>query len=88
MHLSDKDLAVLHILEHIEEYGTISKASEAVGIPASTGRMYISNVEKEIGKDILDSKPFEGSTITPTGRKLIKYYRKAEKYLEKLQRKL
>ena len=88
MRLSENDLNVIKILENIDSEGSISKASEVVNIKPGTGRNLISKLEKELGIEIVASIAFEGSKLTSKGKKLLRRYHKAQRFINRMNKPL
>lgn len=88
MQLSEKDIKLMKILSRVDEFGSLSKACAASDIVPSTGMKLVNALEKEYGIEFVESHPFEGSQLTVSGNRMLKRLRKAERYLNRQNKKI
>lgn len=77
-----------NLLKYIEEYGSITKASEMADIPYRTSHKYLEQLESDLGTDVLDTKRGGkggggGSQLTNTGKSIVWEYTKIMSILKK-----
>ena len=87
MQLSIEDLNLCKVLEGVKRNGSVKLACDEIGISASQGSRLISNKEKELNVNLVETIPFTGSKVTFSGDRLIRLTHKAIKYLNYLNKK-
>ena len=70
---------VLWLLENVGETGSLLAASEKMGMSYTKARGLLENLEKELGRTMVDRKKGgamrSGATLTPFAKKYISLYR-------------
>lgn len=81
------DKRKFNLLKFIEEYGSITKASQKAKIPYRTALKYIENLEQDLNDSIVLTKRGGkggggGSQLTKTGILLLREYKKVESVID------
>lgn len=66
---------ICQILEGVEQYGSINKATKAMGMAYSKAWKMITRTEAEFGVSLLDRYGVSGSSLTPEAKKLMRCYK-------------
>ncbi len=68
---------VIQLLEGVEEFGSINRATAAMGMAYSKAWKIINSIEKEFGVRLIDRNGAHGSTLTAEAQQLIDVYHEA-----------
>ena len=68
---------IVQLLEGVEEYGSINRATAAMGMAYSKAWKIINAIEKEFDVRLIDRDGAHGSTLTADARLLIDRYHEA-----------
>lgn len=68
---------IVQLLEGVEEFGSINRATAAMGMAYSKAWKIINSIEKEFDVRLIDRDGAHGSTLTADARQLIDRYHEA-----------
>ena len=68
---------IVQLLEGVEEYGSINKATNAMGMAYSKAWRIINSIEAEFGVTLIERDGARGSALTNDARELIAHYHEA-----------
>lgn len=77
---SDKDAkgfgkGMVMLLEGVSKYGSINKATQAMGMAYSKAWRMLNDAESEFGVELISRDGARGSEVTAEGKRLIRIYR-------------
>ena len=65
---------IVQLLRGVQEYGSLNKATKAMGMAYSKAWRILNETEEEFGIKLLERDGAHGSALTPECEKLIKIY--------------